>query len=196
MCECKTMKLGTRDRFAFIFAAIAIAVLPLTGTQAQTGGFPCDNFVKNADGSWSAIHSTRVPIGGQYLNIIDGSNFPLNMSILGTNIASLLDQECPAVAAAAPLPGAPPQVDLSNLANTNGIIDTASLTCAQLASTYQEDADFLGAWYFGWHSAYTKKQTINVAQIKQDIHNVIVYCKANKDKLVSQAVKSVLKVQR
>jgi hypothetical protein len=118
------------------------------------------------------------------------------MSIMGTNIASLLNQECPAVAAAAPVPGAPPQVELSKLASPSGVIDTASLTCAQLASTYQEDADFLGAWYFGWHSAYTKKQVINVAQIKQDIHNVIVYCKANKDKLIVQAIDTVLKAER
>jgi hypothetical protein len=183
-----------------VAAGLLIVVLTsaclLGGAHAQSGGFPCDNFVKNADGSWSAIHSVHVPIGGQYLNIADGSLFPPNMSIMGTNIASTLNQECPAVAAAAPLPGAPPQVDLSNLANTNGIIDTANLTCAQLASVYQEDADFLGAWYFGWHSAYTKKQVINVAQIKQDIHNVIVFCKANRDKLVAQAVESVLKVER
>jgi len=38
-----------------------------------------------------------------------------------------------------------------------------------------------------------KKRVINVSQIKQDIHNVSVYCKANKDKLIVRAIDTVLK---
>ena len=36
------------------------------------------------------------------------------------------------------------QVELKNYADANGYIDVQKLTCAQLAGTFQEDADFLG----------------------------------------------------
>jgi hypothetical protein len=35
------------------------------------------------------------------------------------------------------------QVDLTAYANKDGYIDVQALTCAQLANTYQEDADYL-----------------------------------------------------
>ena len=70
------------------------------------------------------------------------------------------------------------------------------LTCAQLANTFQEDADFLGAWYSGWYNGLAKKNAINIPRAKEGIHQVIVYCKANPDKKIIQAIDFVLKQEK
>ena len=88
------------------------------------------------------------------------------------------------------------QVELSKYADTNGYIDVQKLTCNQLANTFQEDADFLGIWYSGWYNGLAKKHAINVPRVKQNIHNVIVYCKANRDKRIIQAIDIVLKQEQ
>ncbi len=44
------------------------------------------------------------------------------------------------------------QVPLSTYMDSKGFIDVQALTCAQLANTYQEDADYLAAWYSGWYN--------------------------------------------
>ena len=67
------------------------------------------------------------------------------------------------------------------------------LTCGQLANSFQEDADFLGIWYSGWYNGLAKKHAVNVPRVKEGIHNVIVYCKANRDKFVIQAIDVILK---
>lgn len=38
------------------------------------------------------------------------------------------------------------QTELSASTDANGFLDVQALTCAQLADTYQEDADMLAAW--------------------------------------------------
>jgi hypothetical protein len=88
------------------------------------------------------------------------------------------------------------QVELKTYADANGYIDVQKLTCGQLANTYQEDADFLGVWYSGWYNGLAKKHAINVPRVKEGIHNVIVYCKANKDKRVIQAIDVILKEEQ
>ena len=45
--------------------------------------------------------------------------------------------------------GANAQVDLKSYADSEGYIDVQALTCAQLAGTFQEDADLLTTWYSG-----------------------------------------------
>src|SRR5690242_131579 len=45
--------------------------------------------------------------------------------------------------------GAVAQTPLSAYVDSNGFIDVQTLTCAQLAGTYQEDADALTTWYSG-----------------------------------------------
>ena len=40
----------------------------------------------------------------------------------------------------------------------DGYIDVQKLTCAQLANTFQEDADFLGVWYSGWYNGLGKEE--------------------------------------
>ena len=88
------------------------------------------------------------------------------------------------------------QVELKNYADANGYIDVQTLTCSQLAGTFQEDADFLGVWYSGWYNGLAKKHAINVSRTKDGIHNVIVYCKANPTKKVIQAIDVILKAEK
>ena len=85
------------------------------------------------------------------------------------------------------------QVELKTYADAKGYISVRGLTCSQLAGTFQEDADFLGVWYSGWFNGRNKKHMINVDRTKQGIHDVIVYCKANLDKKVVDAIDAVLK---
>jgi hypothetical protein len=47
------------------------------------------------------------------------------------------------------------QVPLSAYVDANGFIDVQKLTCAQLAGTFQEDADALSTWYSG--SSYSTR---------------------------------------
>ena len=84
------------------------------------------------------------------------------------------------------------QVELKTYANEKGYVNIRTLTCAQLAGTFQEDADFLGVWYAGWFNGRSKKHMINVGRTKDGIHNVIVYCKANPSKKVIEAVQAAV----
>jgi hypothetical protein len=88
------------------------------------------------------------------------------------------------------------QTELSKYADAKGYIDVQKLTCAQLAGTYQEDADFLGVWYSGWYNGLAKKHAINVPRTKDNIHNVIVYCKAHLDVTVIKAIDTILKAEK
>jgi uncharacterized protein YxeA len=88
------------------------------------------------------------------------------------------------------------QVELSKYADANGYIDVQKLTCAQLANTFQEDADFLTAWYSGWYNGLGKKHMMKVDRAKTLEHEVIVHCKANPGKKVIQAIDVVFKTYR
>ena len=88
------------------------------------------------------------------------------------------------------------QTPLTDYANANGYIYVQKLTCAQLAGTFQEDADFLGVWYSGWYNGLAKKNALNVPRVKEGIHNVIVYCKQNPKKTVIQAIDVMLKADK
>ena len=88
------------------------------------------------------------------------------------------------------------QVELKTYANADGYIDVQALTCAQLANTYQEDADFMTAWYSGWYNGLGKKHMMLVDRARTVEHRVIVYCKANQDKKVIQAIDVVIKAFR
>ena len=85
------------------------------------------------------------------------------------------------------------QVELKTYMDDKGYLNVRALTCAQLANTYQEDADFLGAWYSGWWNGHMKRHSINVARAKEGIHEVIVYCKAHPDDKVVDAVDAYVK---
>ena len=88
------------------------------------------------------------------------------------------------------------QTELSKYSDAKGYIDVQKLTCAQLAGTYQEDADFLGIWYSGWYNGLAKKHAINVPRVKENIHNVIVYCKGHQDITVIKAIDIIFKAER
>lgn len=85
------------------------------------------------------------------------------------------------------------QVPLSAYADKNGFIDVQKMTCAQLANTYQEDADMLAAWYSGWYNGLAKKHFAHITRAKAGEHEVIVYCKANPQLKIIQAIDVVLK---
>ena len=88
------------------------------------------------------------------------------------------------------------QVPLSAYVDANGFIDVQKLTCAQLAGTFQEDADALTAWYSGWYNGLAKKHYLDLRKGKVMEHEVIVYCKANPGKLIIDAIAVVLKAER
>jgi hypothetical protein len=88
------------------------------------------------------------------------------------------------------------QTELKVYADADGYLNVQKLTCNQLANTYQEDADFLGIWYSGWYNGLAKKSSINVPRVKENTHQVIVYCKANRDKRIIQAIDAVLKAEK
>jgi hypothetical protein len=88
------------------------------------------------------------------------------------------------------------QVDLSAYTDANGFLDVQALTCAQLANTWQEDADRLTAWYSGWYNGLAKKHYMDVRKGKEAEHEVIVYCKAHPELKIIQAIDVVFKGMR
>jgi hypothetical protein len=97
---------------------------------------------------------------------------------------------------AATVPAADAQVDLSTYADANGFINVQKLTCAQLAGTWQGDADMLTTWYSGWYNGLAKKHYLDFKKGKEAEHEVIVYCKANPDQLIIEAIAVVFKDMR
>jgi hypothetical protein len=88
------------------------------------------------------------------------------------------------------------QVDLSTYADANGFLDVQALTCAQLANTWQEDADRLASWYSGWYNGLAKKHYMDIRKGKEAEHEVIVYCKAHPELKIIQAMDVVFKNMR
>ena len=88
------------------------------------------------------------------------------------------------------------QAELKSYADRDGYIDVQKLTCAQLANTFQEDADYLTVWYSGWYNGLGKKHMMLVDRAKSLEHQIIVYCKANQYKKVIQAIDMVFKPYR
>lgn len=85
------------------------------------------------------------------------------------------------------------QTDLSAYADANGYLDVQKLTCAQLAGTWQQDADMLTTWYSGWYNGLAHKHMLNIKRAKEAEHEVIMYCKANPDKRIIEAIAVVFK---
>jgi hypothetical protein len=88
------------------------------------------------------------------------------------------------------------QTDLSAYADANGFINVQALTCAALAGTWQGDADRLTAWYSGWYNGLAKKHYAHITRMKEMEHEVIVYCKANPEIRIIQAMDVILKQER
>jgi HdeA/HdeB family len=88
------------------------------------------------------------------------------------------------------------QVDLTTYADAKGNLDIQALTCAQLANTYQEDADFMTVWYSGWYNGLAGYSKLKVDRAKELEHRVIVYCKANPKTKVIAAMDIQIKKMR
>jgi hypothetical protein len=88
------------------------------------------------------------------------------------------------------------QTDLKTYADANGYLDVQKLTCAQLAGTWQEDADKLMVWYSGWYNGLAKKHFFNISRGERLEHEVIVHCKADPGIRVIDAIAVVLKDER
>ena len=88
------------------------------------------------------------------------------------------------------------QTDLKTYADANGYLDVQKLTCAQLAGTWQEDADKLMVWYSGWYNGLAKKHHFNISRGARLEHEVIVHCKAHPQIRVIDAIAVVLKDER
>ena len=88
------------------------------------------------------------------------------------------------------------QVDLSTYADAKGNLDVQALTCAQLAGTWQEDADFMTVWYSGWYNGLAGYSKMKVDRAKELEHRVIVYCKANPKTKVITAMDINIKQMR
>ncbi|MFN6961333.1 MAG: HdeA/HdeB family chaperone [Rhodocyclaceae bacterium] len=85
------------------------------------------------------------------------------------------------------------QVPLSQYADKDGYVNVQKLTCGQLAGTFQEDADLLAAWYSGWYNGLAKAHRAKITRVKDDLHEVIVYCKANQKVTVIKAIDTIFK---
>ena len=85
---------------------------------------------------------------------------------------------------------------LSAYIDANGFLNVQALTCAQLAATYQQDADMLMSWYSGWYNGLAKKHYLDAVKGKEAEHQVIMYCEANPNKLIIDAISVVFKVDR
>jgi len=101
-----------------------------------------------------------------------------------------------ATAAAIGISSAWAQVPLSSYVDANGFIDVQALTCAQLANTYQEDADALTTWYSGWYNGLAHKHFLDFRKGKEVEHEVIVYCKAHPQIRIIEAIAVVFKDER
>ncbi len=84
-------------------------------------------------------------------------------------------------------------VDLSAYVDANGYIDVQTLTCGQLANTYQEDANALATWYSGWYNGLAHKHFLDYKKGREAEHLVIEYCKAHPDEKIIHAIGVVFK---
>jgi hypothetical protein len=88
------------------------------------------------------------------------------------------------------------QMELKTYVDDKGFVDVQKLTCAQLANTFQEDADALMLWYSGWYNGLAKKHLFNLERTKHLQHEIIVHCKANQKIRVIDAIAVVFKDER
>jgi hypothetical protein len=95
-----------------------------------------------------------------------------------------------------PLASAQAQTPLSAYTDANGFINVQALTCAQLAGTFQEDADYLAAWYSGWYNGLAKKHFAHITRAKSGEHQLIVYCKAHPELKIIKAIDILLKNEK
>src|SRR5271154_3104832 len=88
------------------------------------------------------------------------------------------------------------QVNLSEYADPEGFLDVQALTCAQLAGTWQDQADLLSSWYSGWYNGLAKRHYMDIRKGREAEHELIVYCKAHPQLKIIQAIEVVFRNMR
>jgi len=88
------------------------------------------------------------------------------------------------------------QTPLSAYVDADGYLDVQTLTCAQLAGTYQQDADALSTRYSGWYNGLAKKHFLDFKKAKETEHEVILYCEAHPQIRIIEAIAVVFKDER
>ena len=88
------------------------------------------------------------------------------------------------------------QVELKTYMDDKGYLNVRALTCAQLANTYQEDADFMTVWYSGWYNGLAHKHYADFKKGREVEHQVIEYCKGHPDERIIHAIGVMLREDR
>jgi hypothetical protein len=114
-------------------------------------------------------------------------------AMVSSNTSRIALVTATAMVAAAWASQAQAQVPLTTYMDAKGYLNVRALTCAQLANTTPDDANFLGAWYSGWWNGHNKRHSVNIERAKQGLHEVIVYCQANPNAKVVDAVDAYVK---
>ncbi len=78
----------------------------------------------------------------------------------------------------------------------NGLPDVQALICAQLADTYQEDANALANWYSDWHNGLAKKHDYHYSRVTDEENMAIVYCKQYWDEIIIHSLDKIFKEER
>lgn len=195
-------------RWTRTLVVLAVLAGSSAAARAQQFDIPCNDFQKNDDGTWTALHSAQILGTGQKLTIRDGSILRPGSDIRGLDLATELDRKCPVTpepveAAPAALPGQPgqsarsaptqPYIALATFADLYGNIDPQRLTCGQLADASPPEAELLLAWYSGWSNGAAKKRGLNLPRLGSAVHSVIDYCKGNRDKKLNLVMELMLK---
>ena len=78
------------------FQAAAETAPPSQGPAPLSATFPCDAFVKNADGSWTPTRDVNIamPNGGDVLTVGPAASFHPGAAVRGFDLAALLEQQC------------------------------------------------------------------------------------------------------
>jgi hypothetical protein len=193
-------------RFALMALAIALPVSGFSDDARAQGKFPCEAFVRLGDGSWQAMATTTLP--GRDFRIQEGSLWRPGQVVLGVDVATTVEANCPNApvgvpqgASAPAVPGAPlpqqpqipqtPSVPLARYADANGNIDVRSLTCGHLDDASLDEVDLLLAWYSG--NTAGKGRSINLPRLRYAMRSVIEYCKVNRDKNLTKVMELMLK---
>ena len=187
-----------RRYFALVVAAVAIQILcPVERARAQDDEIPCDAFLRNADGSWTATRATF--LNGPNFSVRTGGVFRPGDTYKGYNLAAKLDQVCgnapPPAAAAAPAatPTQQPRIASAQFADANGNLDVQRLTCGHIAEASAEEVELLLAWYSGADSGPAKRRVINMLRLRTASRNTADYCKANRDVALIKVMQLFLK---
>lgn len=167
------------------------------GADAQANSIPCDAFAKNADNSWTVLTTTYIE--GPDVKVQEGAVLKPGFSVLGYDITAMITKACPNATVSQPSDASSQQPQrqspslFATYADANGDIDVNQLTCGHLNLASPDEAELLLAWYSGWYNGSAKGHGINLARVRYNIHSVIDYCKANRDRRLTDVMRLMLK---